>query len=322
MRRITRAAIAWAIALSPVAAADAAYPERPIRLLVPFPAGGTVDITARLLANSVADSLPKGMVVDNRPGAGGAIASDTLAKAPPDGYTLLLTSPNHTITPALQPNLPYDVEKDFAPVSLVAAVPELLVSPSSAPFNSFAEFVAYARAHPGEINHGHAGNGTLPHVTMELLVHRLGITVLHVPYKGAAPVMTDLLAGRVQLKFDTYATSAPHLAAGTLKALAIASLARSALLPDLPTIAESGVPGFEGILWMGVLAPARTPADIIAMLAQACAKAVASPAMRDGLRTAGIDPATAFGPAPFAALIARELPQWRDLVRDAHITAE
>src|SRR5262249_54636884 len=206
--------------------------------------------------------------------------------------------------------------------SLVAAVPELLVSPPAVPFNTFPEFVAYARAHPGEINHGHAGNGTLPHVTMELLVRRLDITVVHVPYKGAAPVMTDLLAGRVQIKFDTYATSAPHLAAGKLKALAIASPARSPLLPAVPTIAESGVPGYEGILWMGVLAPARTPGDIIGTLAQACAKALQTPAVRDGLASAGIDAATALGPAPFAALIARELPQWRDLVRAAHITAD
>ncbi len=322
MRRITRAAIALAIALSSIAAARAGYPERPIRLLVPFPAGGTVDIVARLLANSVNDPLGKGMVVDNRPGAGGAIATDTLAKAPPDGYTLLLTSPNHTINPALNPNLPYDTEKDVVPVSLVAAVPELLVSPPSVPFNTFPEFVAYARAHPGELNHGHAGNGTLPHVTMELLLRRLQINVVHVPYKGAAPVMTDLLAGRVHIKFDTYATSAPHMAAGKLKALAIANLTRSPLLPQLPTIAESGVPGYEGILWMGLLAPARTPQGVITTLADACAKAVQSPAMRDGLRVAGIDPATAFGPEPFAALIARELPQWRDLVREAGITAD
>ncbi|MBI3512935.1 MAG: tripartite tricarboxylate transporter substrate binding protein, partial [Proteobacteria bacterium] len=234
----------------------------------------------------------------------------------------LLTSPNHTINPALNPHLPYDTEKDVVPVSLVAAVPELLVSPPAVPFNTFPEFVAYARAHPGELNHGHAGNGTLPHVTMELLLRRLQITVVHVPYKGAAPVMTDLLAGRVQIKFDTYATSAPHIAAGKLKALAIANLTRSPLLPQLPTIAESGVPGYEGILWMGMLAPARTPQDIIATLADACAKAVQSPAMRDGLRTAGIDPTTTFGPEPFAALIARELPQWRELVRDAGITAD
>src|SRR5258707_15542921 len=173
MRRITRAAIALAIALSSIAAARAGYPERPIRLLVPFPAGGTVDIVARLLANSVNDPLGKGMVVDNRPGAGGAIATDTLAKAPPDGYTLLLTSPNHTINPALNPNLPYDTEKDVVPVSLVAAVPELLVSPPSGPFNTFPEFVAYPRAHPGELNHRHTGHSTLPTVTTVRLRRRL-----------------------------------------------------------------------------------------------------------------------------------------------------
>jgi len=310
-----------AIMLAATTGAQAAYPERPIRLLVPFPAGGTVDMVARLLSAKLGEQFSRGVLVDNKPGAGGAIATDAAAKAAPDGYTLILTSPNHTINPALNPKLPYDTEKDLVPVSMVAAVAELLVSPPEAPFNDFAQFVAYARAHPGQLNYASAGNGTLPHVTMELLLRRLQLDVLHVAYKGAAPAMTDLLAGRVQLKMDTYATSAPQMAAGKLKALAVASEKRSPLLPQLPTVAESGLPGYEGILWMGVLAPTGTPKEIIAMLAEACMRAVQVPAVRDRLMADGIDPVGST-PEAFAAVIARELPQWRDLVRDAKITAD
>src|SRR5690348_4893495 len=250
------AVIAVLIAAVP---ASAEYPERPVRIFEPFPPGGAVDIVTRQVAARLADDLGRPFLVESKPGAGGILATDAAAKAPRDGYTLLVTTPNHTINAALNPKLPYDTEKDLVPVAVIAEVPEVLVNPVSAPFMSFAGFVDYARTHPGELNYASAGNGTLPHVTMELLLHRLGLKVTHIPYKGAAPAMTDLLAGQVQLKLDTYATSAPHVAAGKLRALAIASRARSALAPDLPTIAELGVPGYEGILLIGVMAPAGTP---------------------------------------------------------------
>jgi tripartite-type tricarboxylate transporter receptor subunit TctC len=321
MRRMAMLATALALMAWFPGRAPAAYPERPVRLLVPFPAGGAVDITARLLSGELARQLGGTVLVDNRPGAGGVIATDVTAKAPPDGYTLLLTSPNHTINPALYPKLPYDTERDLTPVCLVAAIPELLVATATAPFADFPGFVSYARAHPGKLNYASAGNGTLPHVTMELLLRGLKLDVLHVAYKGAAPAMTDLLAGAVQIKLDTYATSAPHLATGKLKGLAVARQTRLPQLPQLPTIAESGLPGYEGILWMGIVAPAATPGATITQLAGACATALQSPELRARLTADGIDPMSG-GPAEFAKLIARELPQWRDLVRDAHIVAD
>jgi tripartite-type tricarboxylate transporter receptor subunit TctC len=299
----------------------AEYPERPIRLLVPFPAGGAVDIVARVVAAKLADDLRVPVVVENKAGAGGTIATDATAKAPPDGYTLLLTTPNHTINAALQPTLPYDTEKDIAPVSIVAEVPEVLVSHPAAPFKNFPEFIEYAKGNPGKLNYSSAGIGTLPHVTMELLLRRTGIQVAHIPYRGAAPAMTDLLSGQVQLKMDTYATANAHVVAGKLRMLGIASRERSPLMPGVPTIAEMGLPGYEGILWIGMVAPGGTPKAVIDKLAAACARAVRVPDIVQRLQGAGVDPVGGTT-AAFAALIARELPQWRELVKAANIQAQ
>lgn len=301
--------------------ARAEYPERPVRLLEPFPPGGAVDLVTRLVAARLAADLGRPFPIESKPGAGGIIATEAVAKAAPDGYTLLVTTPNHTINAALNPKLPYDTEKDLVPVAVIAEVPEVLVSPVSAPFTSFAGFVDYARAHPGALNYASAGNGTLPHVTMELLLHRLGLKVTHIPYKGAAPAMTDLLAGQVQLKLDTYATSAPHVATGKLRALAVASRARSALAPDLPTIAELGVPGYEGILWIGVMAPAGTPAGVIDKLAAACDRAVRSPELIERFRRDGIDPGGGT-PGSFGQRISAEIAQWRELIQSVKINIE
>ena len=262
----------------------AEYPERPVRILEPFPPGGAVDIVTRLVAARLADDLGRPFLVESKPGAGGILATDAVAKAPRDGYTLLVTTPNHTINAALNPKLPYDTGKDLVPVAVIAEVPELLVSNSAAPFTTFAQFVDYARQHPGKLDYASAGIGTLPHVTMELLLRRLDLQVTHIPYKGAAPAMADLLGGQVQLKMDTFATSAPHIAAGKLRALAIASRARSALAPELPTVAELGVPGYEGILWIGVMAPAGTPAAVVEKLAAACDRAVRAPDLIERFR--------------------------------------
>jgi tripartite-type tricarboxylate transporter receptor subunit TctC len=299
----------------------AEYPERPVRMLEPFPPGGAVDIVTRLIAAHLAEDLGRPFLVESKPGAGGIIATDAVAKAPHDGYTLLVTTPNHTINAALNPKLPYDTEKDLVPVAVIAEVPELLVSHSGAPFATFQEFVEYARRHPGELNYASAGIGTLPHVSMELLLKRLDLKVTHIPYKGAAPAMADLLGGQVQLKMDTFATSAPHIAAGKLRALAIASGARSVLAPDLPTVSELGVPGYEGILWVGVMAPAGTPASVIAKLAAACDRAVRAPELVERFRRDGIDPGGGT-PASFGERIGREIAQWRELIQSVKINAE
>jgi len=303
------------------APACAEYPDRPVRILEPFPPGGAVDIVTRLVAARLADDLGRPFLIESKPGAGGILATDAVAKAPRDGYTLLVTTPNHTINAALNPKLPYDTEKDLVPVAVIAEVPELLVSHAGAPFTTFAQFVDYARRHPGKLDYASAGIGTLPHVTMELLLRRLDLKVTHIPYKGAAPAMADLLGGQVQLKMDTFATSAPHIAAGKLHALAIASRARSALAPDLPTVAELGVPGYEGILWIGVMAPAGTPASVIDKLAAACDRAVRAPELVERFRRDGIDPGGGT-PAVFGERIGREIAQWRELIQSVKINAE
>ena len=301
--------------------AQESYPTRPIRLILPFPPGGAVDHVARLVTVRAAENLGQPFVMENKAGAGGVIATDATAKARPDGYTLLLTTPNHTISAALNAKLPYDAEKDLVPVSVVAEVPELLVSHPSAPFGTFGDFVEYARTHPGKLNYSSAGNGTLPHVTMELLLRRSGIEVAHIPYRGAARAMTDLLAGQVQLKMDTYATASQHIAQGKLRALAFASRARSALMPDVPTVAEMGLPGYEGILWIGVVAPAGIPTPVIAKLASAFQHAVATVDLAERLKRDGVEPMGGT-PEAFGALMASEIAQWRELGRAAGITLD
>ena len=300
------------------ATSRAEYPDRPIHLLLPFPAGGAVDIVTRVMAAKMSEDLGKTFIIENKSGAGGIVATDAVAKATPDGYTLLITTPNHTINAALQPSLPYDTEKDLLPISVIAEVPEVLVSNPAAPFKTFAEFVAYAKQNPGKLDYASAGIGTLPHLSMELLLQKVGIKVTHIPYRGAAPAMTDLLGNVVQIKLDTYATSNPQVTAGKLNMLAIASSHRSKLMPDIPTIAELGLPGYEGILWIGMMAPAGTPKAIIDKLAAASAKAARDPGVVERLTRDGVD-LIGGTPAEMKALIARELPQWRDLAKAANI---
>jgi tripartite-type tricarboxylate transporter receptor subunit TctC len=315
---IAALAAACVFALASACSANAEYPERPIRLIVPFPAGGTVDLVARLVTARIAEDLKAQFVIENRGGAGGVIATEATAKAAGDGYTLLLTAPNHTINAALQGKLPYDTEQDLVPVAIVAEVPELLVSHPGAPFHDFKGFIAYAKANPGKLNYSSAGNGTLPHVTTELLLRGFGIEVTHIPYRGAAPAMTDLLAGQVQLKMDTYATANQHVAAGRLRALAYASRTRSAQMPEVPTVAEMGLPGYEGVLWMGIVAPAGTPKPVVDKLAAAIKRAVGSSELAERLRRDGIEPVGSTT-AEFGAQITREIAQWRELAKAVNI---
>lgn len=317
-RTAALALTALALVVARPAPGFAEYPERPIHLVLPFPAGGAVDIVARVMAAQMAEDLGKPILIENKAGAGGIVATDAVAKSAPDGYTILLTTPNHTINAALQPKLPYDTEKDLVPISVIATVPEVLVSNPDAPFKTFQEFVAYAKQNPGKLNYASAGVGTLPHLTMELLLQRVGAKVAHVPYRGAAPAMTDLLANVVQLKLDTYATSHPQVAAGRLRMLGIASSHRSKLIPDVPTIAEMGLPGYEGNLWIGMMAPAGTPQAIVDKLAAAGIKAARAPKVVERLQRDGVEPVGGT-PADMRTLIAREIPQWRDLAKAANI---
>ena len=299
-------------------AAAAAYPERPIKVIMPFPPGGTVDVLTRLVTAEAAETLGRPFVLDYRPGAGGTIATEATSRSAPDGYTLLVATPNHTINPALRTKLPFSTENDFVAVSLFANIPELLVAHPSVPFDTIEGLLKYARANPGKLSYSSAGIGTLPHITMELLLRTAGVQVTHVPYKGAAPAFTDLLGGVVQLKYDTYATSAQMLPSGKLKVLATAGRKRLPQLPSVATVAESGFPGYEGYLWIGALAPRGTPQEAIAALAGAFAKAVRSPKVAARFQADGVEtPPT--GPDEFSRLIAQELKLWARVVREANI---
>src|SRR5690349_12578544 len=248
-----------------VPAQPATYPTKPIRLIVPFPPAGTTDILARAVAQKLSETWGQQVVVDNHPGAGGNIGSDIVAKASPDGYTLLMgTVGTHAINPSLYAKMPYDHVKDFAPVILVAGVPNVLVVNPALPVKSVQELIVYGKANPGKLNFASSGNGTSIHLSGELFKTMTGIQMTHVPYKGSSPALTDLIAGQVQLMFDNLPSSLQFIKAGKLRALAVTSLERSSALPDVPTLAESGLPGFEVSSWFGVLAPAGTPNDIIA----------------------------------------------------------
>lgn len=308
--------------LAAPAIAQAAYPDRPLRVLLPFPPGGVVDVTARVVFARLSEELGNTpVVIDNLPGAGGNVATQRAARAAPDGYTLLFTTPSHTINPSFTPDPSVEVERDFTPLSLVAQVPEVLVSARDAPFTTFQGFMDYARTHPKALSYSSAGIGSHPHVAMELLLRKLGLEVLHVPYRGAAPAMTDLVAGRVSLKLDAWATSEPHVKAGAIRALAFASTQRAAVAPEIPTIAELGVPRYEGILWMGVLAPTGTPPETCAMLSQALARAARHPQVAERLTPQGVELVGSTAEA-FRAQIAREIPQWREVIRAANIRPE
>jgi tripartite-type tricarboxylate transporter receptor subunit TctC len=296
----------------------AAYPERPIKIIMPFPPGGTVDILTRLVSSEASETLGKPMVLDYRPGAGGTIATEATARSAPDGYTILVTTPNHTINPALRAKLPFNTQADFVAVTLFANIPELLVAHPSVPFDTMEGFLKYAKANPGKLSYASAGIGTLPHITKELLLRTAGLQVTHVPYKGAAPAFNDLVGGVVQLKYDTYATSAPMLRAGKLKVLATAGRARLPQLPDVPTVAESGFPGYEGYLWIGAIAPRGTPPEAIAALSNALTKAARSPKVAARFQADGVEVPPA-GPEAFSRLIAEELKLWARVVREANI---
>ncbi|MFO1083338.1 MAG: tripartite tricarboxylate transporter substrate binding protein [Reyranellaceae bacterium] len=317
MKRLVLALVA---VLSLAATARAEYPEKPIRLIVPFPPGGVTDVVARLLGERLAADFGQPVIVDNKAGAGGVIATDIVAKAPADGYTLLLTTPNHTINAAFRTSLPYDTEKDLRPIAIVGQVPMLLVSHPSLPVATFAEFVDYARKNPGKINVSNAGNGTLPHITMELLMLRLQFQVTNVPYRGAIPALQDLVAGQVQAKLDNYTQSAQLIAQRKLNLLAVTSGARLKQFPDVPTVAES-VPGFEGYLWMGVVAPAATPDAVVTKLAAAIKGFVALPEIQARFEKDGIEPG-GDGPDEFRKIVGLETKQWREIAKVSKITVD
>lgn len=306
-------AAGMAALLAVASPALAQFPEQPIRVILPFPPGSSTDIVARLVTEKLADVLKSPVVLEYAPGAGGQLAAGQVLDSPADGYTLFFTTPNHTVNPAIYPDIPFDTEADFAPVSLVAQIPMLWITNAQSGFDTWEGFVEYAKAHPGELTYGSAGNGTLPHVVSELVMGELGVDVLHIPYQGGAPALVGLLGNEVQLKMDTIASSTPYMP-DEIKPLAIAGMKRSPKLPDVPTIDEY-LPGVQGILWMGVLAPAETPDDVVTTLSQSLHEAVTDPDLIAQLDDLGVEPVGST-PEEFGELIHNEIAQWKTLVEE------
>ncbi|WP_454689020.1 Bug family tripartite tricarboxylate transporter substrate binding protein [Achromobacter aloeverae] len=287
------------------------YPARPVRMVVAYPAGGTTDIAARVLAKALSERMHGSFVVENRAGGGGVIGASLVANATPDGYTLLFgASPELSIAKSTKKDVAYDPEKSFAPIALVGQAPFVLVANKDFPPNNVRELIAYAKAHPGAVNFSSFGSGTSNHLTGELLNLDAGIKMTHVPYRGSAPSLTDLMGGQIQVTFDTITTVLPLIQSGKIKALAMATAQRSALLPDLPTIAESGVPGFSGGTWFGLVAPKGTPEAVVQALSNATTAALNDPAVKKDLENRGIV-TDAQSPQYFAKYLASETAKWQ-----------
>ena len=305
-----------AVAL-PAPAFAQAWPARPVRMIVPYPAGGSTDILARILAEKISGPMGQQMVVENRAGATGVIGADMVAKAPPDGYLIVMgVNGPITIAPAIRSSMPYDSAKDFAPVILVAEAPKLLVVSPSLNVRTLAEFIAYVKERPKQVSFASAGIGTTGHLASEMLKQMAGLDMNHVPYKGGAPAVQDIVGGHVQMMFEVMPQLLPHVDAGRLRALGITSTTRSKALPNLPTIAEQGLPGFQSSTWFGILAPAGTPAPVVDRLNAEFTKALAIPDVARRITELGAEfaPNT---PAEFAAFLRADLEKWRRVARQS-----
>ena len=308
--------------LPTLARAQGAWPTKPVRIVVPFAAGGTTDILARAIAPELQRAFGQPFVVDNKPGAGGNSGAAEVAKAPPDGYTLLMgTVGTHAINPSLYPKMPYDHVKDFVPITLVAGVPNVLVmNPASAEkykVHTVVDLIRAAKANPGKLNVASSGNGTSIHLSAELFKSLTGTFMLHLPYRGSGPALIDLMGGNVDLMFDNLPSALPHIKSGKLKALAVTSGTRSSALPDVPTVAEAGgslLRNYEASSWFGLLAPAGTPADIVNRVQQEVAKSLAQPVIKERLQAQGAIP-SGNTPAEFARLIDAETKKWAQVVK-------
>ena len=319
-RIYTRALLAAALLLAAFAACSA-YPERPVRLVVPVAPGGGNDIVARMLAQRLTELWGQQVVVDNRPGAATAIGAEIVAKASPDGYTILFLSASFAINAGMQRKLPFDPINDFAPVTLVARVPQILVVNPAVAARSLAEFIALARAKPGQINYASSGVGSSPHLAMELLMQMTGTALNHVPYKGTAPALADVIAGHVQTMFDALAPAMPHVKSGRVRALAVVGDQRFPSLPEVPTIAEAGLPAYTFASWFGVLAPARTPPAVIATLNREIVRIVQLPETRERFTGLGFVP-LGTTPQEFGRHLKNEIAQWSEVVRRHNIRPE
>ena len=312
MKRLLTALLATSLAS---AAAAQSYPSRPVRVVVPFAAGSTTDTVTRAVGVKLAEALNQPVVVDNRAGASGAIAADHVAKSAPDGYTVLVgTTSTHVIVPLTAEKVSYDAHKDFAPVSLLALSPNLLIVSPALPVATVKEFVAYAKARPGQLNFASSGNGSITHLFGELFNATAGIQATHVPYKTGMLAMPDVMSGQISYQIDSIVWSLPQVRAGKIKALAITTARRSPLAPDLPTVAESGYPGFEAVTWLGLFAPAGTPAPVVDKLSTELRRTLESKEMKETIAKLGAE-AAASTPQELARLVQEETPKWGEVIR-------
>ncbi len=325
VRTPRRALLAAAVLLATGAAALAwaqAWPGRPLKLVVPFAAGGSTDVIARLVGQKMADGLGQPVVVENRPGAAGAIATDQVAKAPADGYTLLMaTTSTHAILPVANPKLPFDPVRDFASVGLVARAPNVLVASPVLQVNTVQELITLARSKPGQLSFASSGNGTITHLVAELFDNSAGIKAVHVPYKTGVQALADVVSGQVAFQFDSIVWTLPQVRAGKLKGLAVTGAKRSPLAPELPTVAESGLPGFEGVTWFGFAVPAATPKEVVVRLNTELNRALQSADIQEKFAAQGAEPAPG-KPEDMAQLIREDTAKWGKVVRDAGVKFE
>jgi len=313
-------AIAGVVLGTPARAADA-YPARPVRMIVPYTPGGNADIQARYMAKRLTDVLGKQFVVDNRGGANGMIGMELTARSPADGYTVMLIANGFTVNPGLYPKVPYDTVKDFEPISLVGETPLLFVANNAVQAGNVKELIALARSRPGQLNYGSSGNGSPAHLAGALLDVTTGTKLVHVPYKGTAGALVDVVAGQIQLGFPSLTSVLPHVKSGKLKAYAITVKSRSALAPDIPTMHEAGVPGYEASIWNGMLAPAGTPRPIVNRLHQAIEQILKSPAAKERYAHVGAE-IRYNSPEEFRALIRSDITKWAKVIRAAGIRVD
>lgn len=322
MKRRLLLTLAAVLAAQPLSlSAQSGYPSKPIRLLVPFPAGGATDLFARVLSQKLGEKMGQSMVVENRPGAGGTLGADLGAKAAPDGYTLLLTtSSTHSIGPALNPRLPYDAVRDFTPIVHLGNAPSIMLVPNSSPAKSVKEWIAHAKANPGKLNYASSGPGTIVQLTAELFKAQAGLFVVHIPYKGTALAIPDLASGKLDVLFDSLPTGLPHVRDGRLRALGVTSAKRTPLAPELPAIAET-LPGFESNTWFGLYGPKGLPAEIVAKVNQAANQALAEPDIKDRLTRLGIE-GVGSTPAQFGQMVAQDAAKWKRIIAERKITTD
>lgn len=315
--------IAASLMLAGAGAFAQGYPSKSIRLVVPFPAGGATDLLARSISQRLAQQIGQTIVVDNKAGAGGTIGSAEVAKATADGYTLLIaTSSTHSIGPHLNANLPYDAANDFTPIAHVANATNVLLVPLSLPVNSVKELIAHAKARPGQLNYASSGNGTIVHLTSEAFKAQAGLFITHIPYRGTALSIPDLVSGKVQLLFDSVVSGMPHVKDGKLKALAVTGSKRSALAPELPTVSESGLDGFESITWFGIYAPKGLSSDLVTRLNGEFSNAMQSADVRERLARLGAEPVSGASAAQFSAMVKADSERWGRIIRDRKIKIE